>query len=41
MNKNITKWLSGIAVVVAMSGALTARAQDAPNPEASAAAAVA
>ena len=41
MNKNITKWLSGIAVVVAMSGALTASAQDAPKPEAPAAAAVA
>ncbi|HEU4374384.1 MAG TPA: ammonium transporter, partial [Telluria sp.] len=38
MNKNITKWLSGIAVVVAMSGALTASAQDAPKPAASAAA---
>jgi Amt family ammonium transporter len=34
MNKNITKWLSGIAVAVAMSGALTASAQDAPKPEA-------
>jgi Amt family ammonium transporter len=41
MNKNITKWLSGIAVVVAMSGALTASAQDAPKPEAPAATAAA
>jgi Amt family ammonium transporter len=41
MNKNITKWLSGIAVVLAMSGALTASAQDAPKPETPAAAAVA
>ncbi|MDB5916299.1 MAG: amt [Massilia sp.] len=31
MNKNITKWLSGIAVAVAMSGAFTASAHDAPN----------
>ncbi|MDL2357375.1 MAG: ammonium transporter [Pseudomonadota bacterium] len=38
MNKNITKWLSGIAVAVAMCGALSASAQDAPKPDASAAA---
>jgi Amt family ammonium transporter len=41
MNKTITKWLSGIAVAVAMSGSLSASAQDAPKPEAAAASAAA
>ena len=31
MNQHLTKWLSGLAVVLAMSGALTASAHDAPN----------
>jgi Amt family ammonium transporter len=31
MHKNMTKWLSGMAVVVAMSGALGASAHDAPS----------
>ena len=34
MNKNIAKWLSGIAVAVAMCGAFSASAQDAPKPAA-------
>jgi Amt family ammonium transporter len=37
MNKTISKWLAGFAVVLAMSGALTASAQDAPKPDAAAA----
>jgi len=31
VNKNLTKWLFGIAVIGALSGALTASAHDAPN----------
>ncbi|WP_370659430.1 ammonium transporter [Massilia psychrophila] len=31
MNKNLTKWLFGIAVIGALSSALTASAHDAPN----------
>jgi len=31
MNQHLTKWLSGLAVVLAMSGALTASAHDTPN----------
>ena len=33
MNKNITKWLSGLALAVAMSAALSASAHDAPSHE--------
>jgi Amt family ammonium transporter len=41
MSKTITKWLSGIAVAVALGGALSASAQDAAKPDAPAAAAAA
>lgn len=37
MNKNIAKWLSGIAVAVALCGAFSASAQEAPKPAASSA----
>jgi Amt family ammonium transporter len=41
MSKSMTKWLSGIAVALAMSCAVNATAQDAPKPAAPAAAALA
>ena len=36
MNKTITKWLAGAAVLFAISGVLPASAQDAPKPDAAA-----
>jgi len=37
MTKNITRWLSGLAVAAAMCGAFSASAQEAPKPDAPAA----
>ncbi|MDM5180791.1 ammonium transporter [Massilia sp. CCM 8695] len=38
MNKTITKWLAGLAVLCAIGGVLPASAQDAPKPDTTAAA---